>query len=147
MIEPARSAAGPQQLVELALELATLPTVADGRSAGTVSQEISDPAAVSAVVAEAERLARSGSPAEDAADPVADYPHSDLWDAPPATTGIEVLAELARSLGNADTYQLGGAFNCGKGQPGQVAPVSHGCPSALFRRVNVLNTQAEGADS
>ena len=24
-------------------------------------------------------------------------------------------------------------FNCGKGQPGQVAPVSHGCPSALFR--------------
>ena len=51
------------------------------------------------------------------------------------------------AVGNADTYQLGGAFNCGKGQPGQVAPVSHGCPSALFRRVNVLNTQAEGADS
>ncbi len=51
------------------------------------------------------------------------------------------------AVGNAETYQLGGAFNCGKGQPGQVAPVSHGCPSALFRRVNVLNTQAEGADS
>ena len=50
------------------------------------------------------------------------------------------------AVGNAETYQLGGAFNCGKGQPGQVAPVSHGCPSALFRRVNVLNTQAEGAD-
>ena len=28
----------------------------------------------------------------------------------------------------ASTYVLGGAFNCGKGQPGQVAPVSHGCP-------------------
>jgi TldD protein len=48
------------------------------------------------------------------------------------------------AVGNAETYVLGGAFNCGKGQPGQIAPVSHGCPSALFRRVNVLNTQAEG---
>ena len=38
---------------------------------------------------------------------------------------------------------LGGAFNCGKGQPGQVAPVSHGCPSALFRGINVLNARAE----
>jgi TldD protein len=48
------------------------------------------------------------------------------------------------AVGNEDTYVLGGAFNCGKGQPGQSAPVSHGCPSALFRGVNVLNTQAEG---
>jgi TldD protein len=48
------------------------------------------------------------------------------------------------AVGNPDTYVLGGAFNCGKGQPGQIAPVSHGCPSALFRKVNVLNTQAEG---
>ena len=38
----------------------------------------------------------------------------------------------------------GGAFNCGKGQPGQVAPVSHGCPSALFRGVRILNTVEEG---
>ena len=37
------------------------------------------------------------------------------------------------AVGNPDTYVLGGAFNCGKGQPGQIAPVSHGCPSALFR--------------
>ena len=72
-----------------------------GTSAGTVSQEIADPAAVAAVVAEAERLARSGSAAEDATDPVADYPHSDGWDAAPETTGIEVLAELARALGEA----------------------------------------------
>ena len=28
--------------------------------------------------------------------------------------------------------------------PGQVAAVSHGCPTALFRGVNVLNTIAEG---
>ena len=51
------------------------------------------------------------------------------------------------AVGNQDTYVLGGAFNCGKGQPGQIAPVSHGCPSALFRKVNVLNTQAEGGQS
>ena len=48
-------------------------------------------------------------------------------------------------LGGRSTYVLGGAFNCGKGQPGQVAPVSHGCPSALFRQVRVLNARAETA--
>jgi TldD protein len=48
------------------------------------------------------------------------------------------------AVGGPQTYVLGGAFNCGKGQPGQVAAVSHGCPSALFRGVNVLNTVAEG---
>ena len=48
------------------------------------------------------------------------------------------------AAGGESTYVLGGAFNCGKGQPGQVAPVSHGCPSALFRQVRVLNTTQEG---
>ena len=48
-------------------------------------------------------------------------------------------------IGGRATYVLGGAFNCGKGQPGQVAPVSHGCPSALFRSVRVLNARAETA--
>lgn len=48
-----------------------------------------------------------------------------------------------QAVGGPQTYVLGGAFNCGKAQPGQVAPVSHGCPSALFRGVNILNTQAE----
>jgi TldD protein len=47
------------------------------------------------------------------------------------------------AVGGPQTYVLGGAFNCGKAQPGQVAAVSHGCPSALFRSVNVLNTQQE----
>ncbi len=47
------------------------------------------------------------------------------------------------AVGGTSTYVLGGAFNCGKGQPPQVAPVSHGCPSALFRGVNVLNTRSE----
>jgi TldD protein len=49
------------------------------------------------------------------------------------------------AVGGPDTYVLGGAFNCGKAQPGQVAAVSHGCPTSLFRDVNVLNTTAEGA--
>jgi len=48
------------------------------------------------------------------------------------------------ALGGPQTYVLGGAFNCGKAQPGQVAPVSHGCPSALFRSVRILNTADEG---
>jgi TldD protein len=48
------------------------------------------------------------------------------------------------AVGGPDTYVLGGAFNCGKAQPGQVAPVSHGCPSALFRSVRIINTAAEG---
>jgi TldD protein len=46
-------------------------------------------------------------------------------------------------VGGPPTYRLGGAFNCGKGQPGQVAAVSHGCPSARFRGVNILNATQE----
>ncbi len=49
------------------------------------------------------------------------------------------------AVGGPQTYLLGGAFNCGKGQPGQVAPVSHGCPAALMRGIRVLNTAEEGA--
>ncbi|GLX96935.1 TldD/PmbA family protein [Herbidospora sp. NBRC 101105] len=48
------------------------------------------------------------------------------------------------AVGGPQTYVLGGAFNCGKGQPGQVAPVSHGCPAARFRGVKILNTVQEG---
>ncbi|MEU1980651.1 TldD/PmbA family protein [Nocardia sp. NPDC019395] len=47
------------------------------------------------------------------------------------------------AVGGPSTWQLGGAFNCGKAQPGQVAAVSHGCPSVLVRGVNVLNTRTE----
>jgi TldD protein len=48
------------------------------------------------------------------------------------------------AVGGPSTWQLQGAMNCGKAQPGQVAAVSHGCPAARFRGVNVLNTQEEG---
>jgi TldD protein len=48
------------------------------------------------------------------------------------------------AVGGPQTYALGGAFNCGKAQPGQIAAVSHGCPTSLFRGVQVLNTAREG---
>ncbi len=48
------------------------------------------------------------------------------------------------AVGGPDTWELGGAFNCGKAQPGQVAAVSHGCPTSLFRGVRILNTLEEG---
>jgi TldD protein len=47
------------------------------------------------------------------------------------------------AVGGRETYVLGGAFNCGKAEPGQVASVSHGCPSALFRGIRILNTTEE----
>ena len=49
------------------------------------------------------------------------------------------------AVGGPQTYVLGGAFNCGKGQPQQTAPVSHGCPAAAFRGIRILNTAQEGS--
>jgi TldD protein len=37
-------------------------------------------------------------------------------------------------------YRLGGAFNDGKGQPGQSNAVSHGSATARFNGINVINT-------
>jgi len=48
-----------------------------------------------------------------------------------------------KQVGGPSTYVLGGAFNCGKAQPGQVAAVSHGCPAAVFNKINILNTVSE----
>lgn len=50
-------------------------------------------------------------------------------------------------LGGPSTYELGGAFNCGKGRPMQSAPVSHGAVPSRFRQVRVLNTQEEGGST
>jgi TldD protein len=44
------------------------------------------------------------------------------------------------AIGGRGTYFQGGAFNDGKGQPSQSNAVSHGCPAARFRKVNVINT-------
>jgi TldD protein len=46
-------------------------------------------------------------------------------------------------LGGQATYLLPGTFNDGKGEPSQSNAVSHGCPTARFRQINVLNTAAE----
>ncbi|MEJ7623100.1 MAG: TldD/PmbA family protein [Pyrinomonadaceae bacterium] len=47
-------------------------------------------------------------------------------------------------LGGQGSYEIPGSFNDGKGEPGQSNAVSHGCPPARFRDINVLNT-ASGA--
>ncbi|MDZ7344890.1 MAG: TldD/PmbA family protein [candidate division KSB1 bacterium] len=38
-------------------------------------------------------------------------------------------------------YRLGGTFFDGKGEPGQVSAVSHGCATARFNGVKVINTE------
>jgi TldD protein len=43
-------------------------------------------------------------------------------------------------IGGKASYQMGGSFFDGKGQPGQINAVSHGSPPARFRNVNVINT-------
>ena len=43
-------------------------------------------------------------------------------------------------LGGKSSYEFGGTFNDGKGQPAQSNAVSHGCPPTRFKNVNVINT-------
>jgi TldD protein len=42
------------------------------------------------------------------------------------------------AVGGGGTYEIYGSYNDGKGQPGQSNAVSHGCPPARFRRIDVL---------
>jgi TldD protein len=42
---------------------------------------------------------------------------------------------------SADEYYVGGSFYDGKGEPGQVNAVSHGCTPCRFRQISVLNTE------
>jgi TldD protein len=43
-------------------------------------------------------------------------------------------------IGGKRSYELGGSFFDGKGQPSQSNGVSHGSPPARFRNINVINT-------
>jgi TldD protein len=43
-------------------------------------------------------------------------------------------------IGGKSSYWLGGSFGDGKGEPGQSNSVSHGCPPARFRGVNIVST-------
>jgi TldD protein len=45
-------------------------------------------------------------------------------------------------IGGQSTYEIGGAFNDGKGQPAQSNAVSHGCVPSRHRGVTVINTGA-----
>ncbi|MEO8664367.1 MAG: TldD/PmbA family protein [Ignavibacteria bacterium] len=40
-------------------------------------------------------------------------------------------------------YYLGGSLFCGKGEPGQISPVSHGAVPSRFRNINILNTKSQ----
>ncbi len=40
-------------------------------------------------------------------------------------------------IGNKDTWRVWGVPNCGKGEPGQMMHVSHGCSPTRFRNVEV----------
>ena len=42
---------------------------------------------------------------------------------------------------SAEEYYVGGSFYDGKGEPGQVNAVSHGCTPCRFRKINVINTK------
>ncbi|MBX7117863.1 MAG: TldD/PmbA family protein [Gemmatimonadaceae bacterium] len=43
-------------------------------------------------------------------------------------------------IGGKRSYELGGAFGDGKGQPAQSNAVSHGCPPTRHKQINVINT-------
>jgi len=43
-------------------------------------------------------------------------------------------------IGGPKSYEMGATFFDGKGQPGQINAVSHGCVPSRFRNINVINT-------
>ncbi len=47
------------------------------------------------------------------------------------------------AIGGAKSWELNGAFGDGKGEPGQVNAVSHGCAPARFRGVSIINTASK----
>ena len=48
-------------------------------------------------------------------------------------------------LGGPKSWWMSGSMSDGKGEPGQANAVSHGCPAARFRKVNVINTNRRSA--
>jgi TldD protein len=49
------------------------------------------------------------------------------------------------ALGGPASWWMGGTLFDGKGEPGQSNAVSHGCPPARFKKINVLNTNRRTA--
>ena len=48
------------------------------------------------------------------------------------------------AIGGPATWQLGGSMTDGKGEPEQVNALSHGCPPARFRKIDIVDTNARG---
>jgi TldD protein len=49
------------------------------------------------------------------------------------------------AIGGPRSWFMGGSLSDGKGEPGQINSVSHGCPPARFKQVNILNTNRRTA--
>jgi len=49
------------------------------------------------------------------------------------------------AIGGPKSWFMGGTLTDGKGEPGQINSVSHGCPPARFRQINILNTNRRTA--
>ncbi len=47
-------------------------------------------------------------------------------------------------IGGQASWELHGSLHVGKGEPGQSNSVSHGCPPARFKKVDILNVNARG---
>jgi TldD protein len=47
-------------------------------------------------------------------------------------------------IGGQASWELHGSLNDGKGEPSQSNSVSHGCPPARFKKVDILNVNARG---
>jgi TldD protein len=47
-------------------------------------------------------------------------------------------------LGGPKTWEMNGTLWDGKGEPSQSNAVSHGCPPARFRGIDVINVNARG---
>lgn len=48
-------------------------------------------------------------------------------------------------IGGPKSWQLAGSMSDGKGEPTQTNALSHGCPPARFRKINILNTNRRNA--
>jgi TldD protein len=49
------------------------------------------------------------------------------------------------AIGGPKSWWMGGSLFDGKGEPGQINAVSHGCPPARFKQINILNTNKRTA--
>jgi predicted Zn-dependent protease len=87
-------------MVDTSATVVSFASVTGGTAVGSVSGSAASPDQVAALVQAADAAARAGSPAEDAADLVADATSPD-WEIEPDSTSIAVYDEFAPALGDA----------------------------------------------